>query len=274
MQSLFHDGNGGGGSAGGESRNGRERNRETAADGSAVAIAGESNANGNTAPRRALAAAPQGHEAPSMHDVPASDWINTQPEGVQTAVAGSESGEERRDNNREGGRERKSRDMYGRDRRNNRDGRARNEDAAPQAEQGEASVAAAPAMQPAPAAPAMAAVAAPAPAAIAPAVAPAPVARPATASNFAGATARSSLPKIGSYSLPLADLEQVAQQSGLQWVQSDAAKIALVQAQIAAEPKPVHQPRERAPAVAISNEPLILVETRKDLAASSFPFDQ
>ena len=209
-----------------------------------------------------------------MHDVPASDWINTQPEGVQTAVAGSESGEERRDNNREGGRERKSRDMYGRDRRNNRDGRARNEDAAPQAEQGEASVAAAPAMQTAPAAPAMAAVAAPAPAAIAPAVAPAPVARPATASNFAGATARSSLPKIGSYSLPLADLEQVAQQSGLQWVQSDAAKIALVQAQIAAEPKPVHQPRERAPAVAISNEPLILVETRKDLAASSFPFDQ
>ncbi len=266
--------NGGGGSAGGESRNGRERNRETAADGSAVATAGESNANGNTAPRRALAAAPQGHEAPSMHDVPASDWINTQPEGVQTAVAGSESGEERRDNNREGGRERKSRDMYGRDRRNNRDGRARNEDAAPQAEQGEASVAAAPAMQTAPAAPAMAAVAAPAPAAIAPAVAPAPVARPATASNFAGATARSSLPKIGSYSLPLADLEQVAQQSGLQWVQSDAAKIALVQAQIAAEPKPVHQPRERAPAVAISNEPLILVETRKDLAASSFPFDQ
>ena len=66
-----------------------------------------------------------------MHDVPASDWINTQPESVQTAVAGSESGEERRDNNREGGRERKSRDMYGRDRRNNRDGRARNDDAAP-----------------------------------------------------------------------------------------------------------------------------------------------
>ena len=82
------------------------------------------------------------------------------------------------------------------------------------------------------------------------------------------------MPKIGSYSLSLPDLEQVAQNSGLQWVQSDATKIATVQAQIAAEPKPVHQPRERAPAVAISNEPLVLVETRKDLAASSFPFDQ
>ena len=60
---------------------------------------------------------------------------------------------------------------------------------------------------------------------------------------------------------------------GLDWVQSDADKIAQVQAQIAAEPKPVHVPRERPPAVQISTEPLILVETRKDLAAVSFPFD-
>jgi ribonuclease E len=60
----------------------------------------------------------------------------------------------------------------------------------------------------------------------------------------------------------------------LLWVQSDAGKIAQVQAQIAAEPKPVHIPRERPVLPPLSTEPLVLVETRKDLAAFSFPFDQ
>ena len=38
---------------------------------------------------------------------------------------------------------------------------------------------------------------------------------------------------------------RVAAASGLQWVKSDSEKIAAVQAAIAAEPKPVHVPRER-----------------------------
>ena len=63
-----------------------------------------------------------------------------------------------------------------------------------------------------------------------------------------------------SYDLPLQDLSQVAQSSGLQWVNSDAAKIAEVNAAIAAEAKPIHVPRER-PAVVVSAEgPLVLVD--------------
>ena len=86
-------------------------------------------------------------------------------------------------------------------------------------------------------------------------------------------SAQHALPRIGSYRVPVADLLTMLGTVGLDWVQSDADKIAQVQAQIAAEPKPVHVPRERPPAVQISTEPLILVETRKDLAAVSFPFD-
>ena len=69
------------------------------------------------------------------------------------------------------------------------------------------------------------------------------------------------------------DLLQVADSSGLQWVNSDADKIAQAQAAIAAEPKPVHVPRERAPLVLIDEGPLVLVETRKDLSQVTLPFD-
>lgn len=74
------------------------------------------------------------------------------------------------------------------------------------------------------------------------------------------------------YALPVAELEQIAQGSGLQWVATDAAKSAAVQAAIAAEPRPVHVPRERPAAVQISDEPLVLVETRRDLASMQLPF--
>ncbi len=77
-----------------------------------------------------------------------------------------------------------------------------------------------------------------------------------------------------SYTLPLSDLNQVANASGLQWVNSDAEKIAVVQAAIAAEPKPVHVPRERPAPVMIDEGPLILVETRKDLRDMKLPFEQ
>jgi len=61
------------------------------------------------------------------------------------------------------------------------------------------------------------------------------------------------------------DLEAIAQSSGLEWVNSNAERIAAVQAAIAAEPKPVHIPRERPAPVVIDEGPLVLVETRKDL---------
>ena len=69
-------------------------------------------------------------------------------------------------------------------------------------------------------------------------------------------------------------MAQVAESSGLQWVNSDAAKIAAVQAAIAAEPKPVHVPRERPPAVEIDEGPLVLVETKRDLGDMKLPFEQ
>ena len=82
------------------------------------------------------------------------------------------------------------------------------------------------------------------------------------------------LPKVGTYQLPLQDLAQVASSSGLQWVNSDAAKIAEIQAAMAAEPKVAHVPRERAAAVGIDNGPLVLVETKRDLRNMSLPFEQ
>ena len=70
----------------------------------------------------------------------------------------------------------------------------------------------------------------------------------------------------------MASLMAVAQSSGLQWVNSDPEKIAQVKAAIAAEPLPVHVPRERPPAVVIDDGPLVLVETRKDLSEMKLPF--
>ena len=95
--------------------------------------------------------------------------------------------------------------------------------------------------------------------------APAPAAEPA---------APQGLPKIASYTLPLEQLNTIAAQAGLQWVNSDADKVAAVQAAIAAEPKPVHVPRERRPVVMLDEGPLVLVETRKDLAAMVLPFER
>jgi ribonuclease E len=87
------------------------------------------------------------------------------------------------------------------------------------------------------------------------------------------ATSRQAMPKIGSYDLPLQDLNALAHQSGLEWVNSNADRVAQVQAAIAAEPRPIHVPRERPPTVVVDEGPLILVETRKDLRQMSMPFD-
>ncbi|RMX07759.1 Rne/Rng family ribonuclease [Corticibacter populi] len=74
--------------------------------------------------------------------------------------------------------------------------------------------------------------------------------------------------------LDVATLAAVAEQAGLQWVHSDADKVAAVQAAIAATPKPVHVPRERPAPIVIDEQPLVLVETRKDLAQAQWPFDR
>ncbi len=114
----------------------------------------------------------------------------------------------------------------------------------------------------APAAPAQVAQSAPAPAKVV------------AAAVTAVAPVANALPKVTSYDLPLQDLAQVAQGSGLQWVNSDASKIAEAQAAIAAEVKPAHTPRER-PALAASTEgPLVLVETKRDLREMTLPFEK
>ena len=82
------------------------------------------------------------------------------------------------------------------------------------------------------------------------------------------------LPKVASYDLPMQDLVQVAQGSGLQWVNSNASKIAEAQAAMAAEVKPAHTPRERPASVASSEGPLVLVETKRDLREMALPFEK
>mgnify|MGYP003616929363 FL=1 len=81
------------------------------------------------------------------------------------------------------------------------------------------------------------------------------------------------MPKVQAFTLPEAELHRIATDAGLQWVGSDADKVAAVQAAIAAEPKPIHVPRERPPLVVLDEGPLILVETRRDLAGMVLPFE-
>jgi ribonuclease E len=106
-----------------------------------------------------------------------------------------------------------------------------------------------------------------------------PAAEPAAQVHMPIATApaigqASGMPQVGTYVLPTEALAGIAQQSGLTWVNSDAGKIAAVQAVIAAEPKPVHLPRERAPVVTLDDRPLVLVETKLDLRDIKLPFEE
>ena len=74
--------------------------------------------------------------------------------------------------------------------------------------------------------------------------------------------------------LPIDALQTLATQAGLQWVHSDADKVAAAQVAIANTPKPVHVPRLPKPRVVLDEGPLVLVETRKDLSQVRMPFDQ
>ncbi|MDO8770594.1 MAG: Rne/Rng family ribonuclease, partial [Burkholderiaceae bacterium] len=104
-----------------------------------------------------------------------------------------------------------------------------------------------------PAAP-VAPVAAPAPAPVVAAKVEAPVQAPPAAPAVAVAAAPA-MPAVTSYALPLADLAVVASNSGLQWVGTDAGKVAAVQASIAAElaAAPVRTPRVRPAAVVVED---------------------
>lgn len=82
------------------------------------------------------------------------------------------------------------------------------------------------------------------------------------------------MPKLQPFDLPIDALAQVAQSSGLSWVNSDASKIAAVQAAIAAEPKAVRIPRERAAKAEVTEEPLVMVETKRDLRDVTLPFEE
>lgn len=169
-------------------------------------------------------------------------------EGQQVDVAPRREGEERRG---------RSRDRYGRDRR----------ERGPR-EEGDVG-------QPAIAVPAAASgdaqVEAP-PAPVRTERVAAPVAQPIIVE--ASAPSSRTLPKVQPFELPLHELAQVAEGSGLHWVNSDAERVAQVRAAIAAEPKPVHVPRERPPAIVIDEGPLVLVETRRDLGSMVLPFEQ
>ena len=123
---------------------------------------------------------------------------------------------------------------------------------------------------PAPIAPLAAPVSSPAPAP----VAAAPVPAPAPAAPAPAPDAVVGMPKVGAFALPVDTLARVADQAGLSWVNSDADKVAAVQAAIAAEPRPIRVPRERPPVVELDDGPLVLVETRKDLGAVTLPFEQ
>ncbi|MDP2418366.1 MAG: Rne/Rng family ribonuclease, partial [Hydrogenophaga sp.] len=108
-----------------------------------------------------------------------------------------------------------------------------------------------------------------------PASQPAPTAvrAPRTAPVPAAEPVAGGLPKVQGFELSVEALNQVAQSSGLEWINSNAEKVAQVQAAIATEPKPVHVPREPKIVALPDDGPLVLVETRKDLRNMPLPFE-
>ena len=75
------------------------------------------------------------------------------------------------------------------------------------------------------------------------------------------------------FELPTDSLAAIAAEAGLEWVNSDSDKIRAVQAAMASEPVAAHVPRQPKPVAAVDDGPLVLVETKKDLAQVRLPFD-
>jgi ribonuclease E len=86
--------------------------------------------------------------------------------------------------------------------------------------------------------------------------------------------AKPGMPIVLAYSLPVDTLKLIAEQSGLAWVNSDTAKVVAAQVAIAAEPQPVHVPRERPAPIIMDDKPLVLVETKRDLRHLTLPFEE
>ena len=125
---------------------------------------------------------------------------------------------------------------------------------------------------------AVAVVEAAAPISAAPAFFAAPVGEPIAAPVRAEASLTAPAPvpapvHVAPFVLPLGDLQTLASQAGLEWVGSDANKVAAAKAVMAAEAKPIHVPREPKSTVVVEEGPLVLVETRKDLSQLKLPFD-
>ena len=80
--------------------------------------------------------------------------------------------------------------------------------------------------------------------------------------------------RIEPYVLPTESLISIAQNVGLEWVNSDADKIQAVRTAMAAEPPPAHVPRAPRALVVADDGPLVLVETSKDLSQLKLPFEQ
>ncbi|MFG6468750.1 Rne/Rng family ribonuclease [Roseateles sp. BYS87W] len=191
------------------------------------------------------AAAPSTTDTAEGTDAAASAAIDAPAEGGAAAAEGDDAGE---------GHGRESRRRGGRGRNRNR-----REDAAADGQDAPAADAAAP-VQSSLIEDAMANAAAPA------AAAPAPVAE-------APAAAAPTAPVVQPFALPMSELHAIADAAGLQWVNSDADKIAAAQVAIAAEPAPAPLGREPAPVVVLDEGPLVLVETRKDLSQVKLPFE-
>ena len=112
------------------------------------------------------------------------------------------------------------------------------------------------------------------PAGDAAAVATTPAQARAAAAAPVDATPAGALPHVTAFDLPVDELAQIAQQSGLNWVNSDAEKIRAAQEAIAAQPESIHVPREIPAPVVVDEGPLVLVETKRDLRNLSLPFEQ
>jgi ribonuclease E len=166
-------------------------------------------------------------------------------------------------------REKRSRDRYGRDRRErNGGGRPREGAEGTDATGNGQATADHAALEPA------AATASFTHEAVTPVAPPQEVPAPATApSPVAETTTLSGLPRVAAYVLPLETLQSVAEGAGLEWINSDAGRVALAQASIAATPVAPHVPRTPKPVVLPDDGPLVLVETRRDLKALVLPFD-
>lgn len=84
---------------------------------------------------------------------------------------------------------------------------------------------------------------------------------------------KTKMPVVTGFELPVDDLKKVADSSGLNWVNSNPEKIALVQRSIRDEIEPLRIPRERVAQAVISETSLILVETKLDLNDKKLPFE-